>query len=65
MPTKDKYMGYEGILIEVAKFFKTGKPPVSPEETIEVFTFMEACHESKRQGGTVVKLEDVLRGVKK
>ena len=34
--------GYEPLCREVAKFFKTGTPPVTPEETIEIFTFMEA-----------------------
>ena len=33
------------------KFFRTGKPPVSAEETIEIFAFMEAADESKRKGG--------------
>src|SRR5262249_6790165 len=27
---------YEELCREIAKFFKTGKPPVSPEETIEI-----------------------------
>ena len=43
--------GYEPLVIEIVKFFKTGKPPVSAEETIEMFAFMEAADESKRQGG--------------
>jgi hypothetical protein len=33
---------------------------VSAEETIEIFTFMEAADESKRQGGAPVALKDVL-----
>jgi hypothetical protein len=33
---------------------------VSAEETVEMFTFMEAADESARQGGTPVKLRDVL-----
>ncbi|MDX1948813.1 MAG: Gfo/Idh/MocA family oxidoreductase [Pirellulaceae bacterium] len=64
VPTKDKYMGYEGIAIEMAKFFKGGEAPVSPAETLEVFTFMEAAHQSKQAGGTAVKLADVLAKVK-
>ncbi len=43
--------GYEELCHEIGRFFKTGKPPVSPEETIEIFAFMEAADESKRQGG--------------
>lgn len=60
VPTNDKYMGYETTAIEIAKFFKTRTPPVPPEETVELFAFMEAAEESKRQGGVPVKLETVL-----
>ncbi|MFM8274767.1 MAG: Gfo/Idh/MocA family protein [Gemmata sp.] len=60
VPTNDKYMGYEGVATEIAKFFKTRTPPVSAEETIELFAFMEAAEESKRQKGAPVKIADVL-----
>jgi hypothetical protein len=52
--------GYEELCTEIGRFFKTGKPPVSVEETIEIFAFMEAADESKRQGGAPVSLKDVL-----
>jgi hypothetical protein len=55
-----KYEGYKPLVIEICKFFKTGKPPVSAEETIEIFAFMEAADESKRQGGAAVSIESVL-----
>jgi hypothetical protein len=42
---------YAPLAREVVKFFRTGVPPVSPEETIEIFAFMESADESKRQGG--------------
>jgi predicted dehydrogenase len=58
---KGRYMGYEGVATEIAKFYKTRKPPVSPAETIELFAFMEAAHESKRRGGVPVRIEDVLK----
>ena len=45
------YGGYEPLLVEIAKFFQTGKPPVSAEETLEILAFMEAADESKRQNG--------------
>ena len=51
--------GYDPLLVEVVKFFESGKPPVSPEETIEIFAFMEAADESKKQGGKVVTLDSV------
>jgi hypothetical protein len=51
---------YEGLCQEIGRFFKTGKSPVSAEETIEIFAFMEAADESKRQGGAPVSLSGVL-----
>jgi hypothetical protein len=59
VPTNDAYMGYEGIGREMAKFFKTGKAPVSPEETIEIFTFMDAAHESKAKNGAPIEIKVV------
>lgn len=52
--------GYEPLLVEIARFFRSGKPPVSAAETIEIYAFMEAADESKRQGGKPVKLADVM-----
>jgi predicted dehydrogenase len=60
VPTNDKYMGYEGLAIEMAKFFKGGPAPVSAAETLEIFAFMEAAHESKRQKGAAVRVADIL-----
>ncbi len=51
---------YAPLLREVMKFFQTGVAPVSPEETLAIFAFMEAADESKRQGGQPVKIADVL-----
>jgi predicted dehydrogenase len=55
-----KYGGYEPLVREIARFFVTKQPPVAPAETIELFTFMEAADESKRQGGKPVMLRSVL-----
>ena len=55
-----KFDGYEVLLESVVKMFRTGKAQVSAEETLELYTFMEAADESKRQGGAEVKLADVL-----
>ena len=54
------YSGYEALLREIAGFFKTGVAPVSEEETLEIYAFMEAADESRRRGGVSVKLEEVL-----
>ncbi|MBY0527056.1 MAG: Gfo/Idh/MocA family oxidoreductase [Gemmataceae bacterium] len=55
-----KSASYEPLVVEIAKFFKSGKPPVSAEETLEIFAFMEAADESKRKDGTPVLLSSVL-----
>ena len=55
-----KFGGYEPLVAEICKFFKTGKPPVSAEETIEIFAFMEAADQSKREGGCPVTLQSVI-----
>lgn len=52
---------YAPLVREIIRFFQTGVSPVSPEETIEMFTFMEAADESKRQGGAAVRIKDVLK----
>jgi hypothetical protein len=53
--------GYVPLLVEIVKFLQTGVAPVQPDETIEIYTFLEAADESKRQGGAPVKLSDVLK----
>jgi predicted dehydrogenase len=58
--SSERYAGYEPMLVEICKFFRTGKPPVCAEETLEMFAFMEAADESKRQGGVPVSLEKVM-----
>ena len=54
------FEGYEPLIVEIVKFFKTGKAPVSPEETLEIFAFMEAADQSKREGGCPVTLKSVM-----
>jgi len=51
---------YAPLVREVIRFFQTGIAPVTPEETLELFAFMEAADESKRLGGQPVKIKDVL-----
>jgi hypothetical protein len=48
--------GYPPMLKEVVKFFQGGELPVSNEETLEMFAFMDAAQRSKEQGGKVVAL---------
>lgn len=54
------YAGYLPLVERIAEFFHSRVPPVSAEETIEMFAFMEAADESKRQGGRPVTLASVL-----
>jgi hypothetical protein len=54
------YEGYRPLVVEIVRFFRSGKSPVAAEETLEIYAFMEAADESKRQGGNPVTLESVL-----
>jgi hypothetical protein len=54
------YEGYRPLVVEIVRFFRSGKAPVAAEETLEIYAFMEAADESKRQGGKPVTLESVL-----
>jgi predicted dehydrogenase len=54
------FEGYKPLAEQIGRFFKTRKPPVAADETIELMAFMEAADESKRQGGKPVKLDEVL-----
>jgi len=49
------------IAVKVMEFFRTRTPPVPLEETLELFAFMEAAHESTRRGGARVTLAEVLQ----
>jgi predicted dehydrogenase len=60
------YEGYANLLANILKFFDTGIVPVSEEETIEIFTFMEASNESKRKNGAPVSMKSTLdKAIKK
>lgn len=54
-----QYEGYKPLLVEIIKFFRSGNPPVSSEETTDLYAFMEAADESKRKGFVPVKIADV------
>ena len=53
------YSGYDPLLVEIVKFFRTGKSPVAEQETLEIYAFMEAADESKRQDGNPVTIKSV------
>jgi hypothetical protein len=54
------FEGYQPLVAEIVKFFKTGKAPVSTEETLEIYAFMEAADESLRRDGMSVELKAVM-----
>ena len=54
------YDGYDVLLYAIIDMFRTGKVPVSLEETLELYAFMEAADESKRRGGKEVEIKEVL-----
>ena len=51
--------GYAPLVEQIMTFFQTRKAPVKPEETIEIFAFMEAADESKSTGKEV-RISEVL-----
>lgn len=59
------FKGYDNLLVQIIEFFKTGKVPVQPEDTLEIYAFMEAADESKRNGGKPVALHAVMAKAKR
>lgn len=59
------YGGYRPLLVEIVNFFNTGKPPIDPKETIELFAFMEAASESSKKKGQAVSIADVMQKAQK
>ena len=59
------FTGYRPLVVAIVKFFRLGIAPVSNEETIEIYTFMEAADESKGLGGIPISLSEVLLRTKK
>lgn len=57
------FTGYNPLVEEIVKFFKTGQVPVPAEETIEIFAFMSAADKSK--GGAAISIKSVIEKAKK
>lgn len=58
------FKGYDNLLVQIINFFRTGKLPVTPEETLEIYAFMEAADQSRRHGGASVSMEAVMQQAK-
>lgn len=54
------FKGYKGLTDKIVEFFVQGKSPVDPEETLELYTFMEAADVSRDRNGAWVTLEEVV-----
>ncbi len=52
---------YDTLLVEIAKFFQTGKAPVDPMESLEVIEFMTAAQLSKERNGAAVTLAELRK----
>jgi hypothetical protein len=52
--------GHPHIVREIVGFFRSGVPPVTPEQTLAIVAFMEAADESRRQLGREVYLRDIF-----
>lgn len=55
----DNFSGYNRLLHAIVEFFETGEPPVQMEETLEIFTFMQAAEVSKQKRGKKVYLHQI------
>jgi hypothetical protein len=60
-----RYEGYEPAVASMCEFFKTHKPPVPREESVEIYAFMEAADASKKAGGKPVMIVDIIDQAKK
>lgn len=55
--TVKDYTGfYRNLMVMVVKFFKTGEPPVSPQEALEMVRILDAANRSQQAGGVWVTL---------
>ncbi len=55
---------YEALCRQIGRFFKSGVPPVTVDETLEIYAFMEGADESLRQGGAAIALAEVMERAK-
>jgi hypothetical protein len=55
------FNGYDELSVKIAEFFTTGKSPVEDAETIEIYAFMEAAHQSTKRSGASVRIADVMK----
>ncbi len=49
---------YTPLLKEIVRFFQTGRPPITPNETIAIFKFMDAAQKSGDNGGQTITIAE-------
>jgi predicted dehydrogenase len=59
------WTGYQNLILQIIIFFRTGKAPVKPEETLEILAFMEAADESRKNNGASVDLDTMMQMAKR
>ncbi|MED5449400.1 MAG: Gfo/Idh/MocA family oxidoreductase, partial [Planctomycetota bacterium] len=63
--TVGSYDGYKPLVVDIVRFFRTGKSSIPNRETIEIYAFMEAADVSKRMDGKPVSIKSVLARARK
>ena len=56
-----EFKGYDPLLVKIIEFFNTGISPIDQEETIDIFAFMQAADDSKKNGGSPVAIAEVMK----
>ncbi len=51
--------GYDPLIEAILQYFRTGEAPVPPEETLELYAFMEAAKHSGAQNGAWISLDSI------
>lgn len=51
-----EFGGYDNLAAAILQFFKTGKSPVSLQETLKIIAFTIAADQSKQQDGALIEL---------
>lgn len=59
------YAGYKVLLDRILDYLVSGEAPVSLDETVEIFAFMEASNLSLERGGKSVSLTEVMKKAQK
>lgn len=59
------YGGYQPLVKQIAKFFRSRVVPIDPSETIELYAFMQAAFESNERDGASVAIAEVMQAAER